>query len=182
MCQARGVGLELLRWWNAKYTTKGCSVEGAFTTHLLMTQAAALIKYKRCVQQDNRVGAPGCTLFMLTRQIENVLSLIYPGENPSVTLQEWWRARKNISGRTDQVLGFSDEDWRHIEIKERHPPQHYGKHYGTDTCRRDLTPSQRLPQTFSPWVLHHTTRQSWITRVLWCGRCTPKSALNLNQK
>ena len=182
MCQAQGVGLELLRWWNTKYTTEGCSEEGAFTTHLLMTQAAALLNYKRCAEKDNRVGAPGCTLFMLTRQIENVLSLIYPEENPSVTLHEWCRARKNVSGRADRVLGFSKEDWDHIRIKERLPPHHYGKYYSTDTCqcRQDLTPSQKHPQTFCPLVSCHSTRQSWITRVLWYGRPAPKSALNLN--
>ena len=65
MCQARGVCLELLQWWNTKYTTEGCSSVG-FTTHLLMTQAAAMLKYKQFVQQDNWEGAPGCTLFMLT--------------------------------------------------------------------------------------------------------------------
>jgi hypothetical protein len=184
ICQARGVGLELLRWWNAKYTTEGCccSAEGAFTTHLLMTQAAAVLHYKRLAQQDSRVGAPGCTLFMLTRQIENVLSLVHPGENRSVTLPEWWIARRGNSVSGNRVLGFSNEDWAHIKIKKRNPPQHYGKHYSTDTCRRDLTPSQRHPETFSPLVLHHSTRQSWNTPVLWCRRCAPRSGLKLNQK
>jgi hypothetical protein len=126
MCQARGVCLELLRWWNTKYTIEKAE---NMTTHLLMTQVAALLKYKRCVQQDNREGAPGCTLFMLTRQIENVLSLIIPDEIPSAALQKWWIARKKIPRKTDCVLGFSIEDWGHIRIKERQPPQHYGKHY-----------------------------------------------------
>ena len=168
MCQARGVGLELLRWWNTKYTTEGCSEEGAFTTHLLMTQAAALLNYKRCAEKDNRVGAPGCTLFMLTRQIENVLSLIYPEENPSVRLQEWWRARKNVSGRADRVLGFSKEDWDHIRIKERLPPNHYGNYYSTDTCRRDLTPSHRNTHRLSiHWF--HAIRQGSHGLLGCCG-------------
>jgi hypothetical protein len=89
MCQARGVCLELLRWWNTKYTME---MEGEFTTHLLMTQAAALLKYKWCVQQDNQEGAPGCTLFMLTQQIKNVLSLIHLFEEPNAVLQKWWKA------------------------------------------------------------------------------------------
>ena len=182
MCQARGVCLELLRWWNTKYTIEGHSTMGAFTTHLLMTQAAALLKYKRLVQQDNREGAPGCTLFMLTRQIENVLVLIIPGENPSAALQDWRKARaRNISGRDDRELGFSTQDWDHIKIVEKQPPQHYGKLYSAHTSGRDLNPSQRHPLIFLTLVLHHLTRRSLITQVLgvWCGKCTKKAYLIL---
>jgi len=123
MCRARGVCLELLRWWNTKYTTE---VEGEFTALLLMTQAAALLKYKWFVQRDGREGAPGCTLSMLTQQIENVVSLIHLFEEPSVVLKNWWIARR---GKSDDEVGFSIESWGHIRIKERLPPQDYGKHY-----------------------------------------------------
>ena len=153
---------------------------GAFTTHLLMTQAAALLKYKRLVQQDNREGAPGCTLFMLTRQIENVLVLIIL---PSAALQDWRKARAhNISGRDDRELGFLTQDWDHIRIVEKQPPQHYGKLYSAHTSRRDLNPSQRHPQIFLTLVLHHLARRSLLTQVLgvWCGKCTKKSVFNLN--
>jgi hypothetical protein len=137
MCQARGVCLELLRWWNTKYTTE---VEGELTTQLLMTQAVILLKYKRCAQQDNREGAPGCTIFRLNRQIENVLSLVHLFEEPNAVLQEWWIARKEIPGlgKSDHKLGFSIESWGHIKIKERLPPQHYGKHYSL------LTPLDKI--------------------------------------
>ena len=165
MCQARGVCLELLRWWNTKYTTEGCSSVG-FTTHMLMTQAAAMIKYKWCAQQDDREGAPGCTFFLLTQQIENVLSLIAPSPNASTALQNWRSARQKLSRKGDCDLGFSIKDWDHIKILERTPPLHYGEHYSADTFRRNLTPSQRHPQTFSPLVLHNLTRRSWITRLL----------------
>jgi hypothetical protein len=94
MCQSRGVCLELLRWWNTKYTTE---MDGELTTHLLMTQAAALLNYKRFVQQDKWEGAPGCTYFMLNRQIENVLSLIHLFKEPNAVLQNWWIARRKIS-------------------------------------------------------------------------------------
>jgi hypothetical protein len=169
ICQARGVCLELLRWWNTKYTTH--DVEGgslgstAFTTHLLITQAVALLKYKRCAQQDEREGAPGCTLFMLTRQIENIL-LIIPGEVPGAALREWKRRVCNISDEEDLKLGFSSQDWAHVKIMERDPPQIYGKHFSADTSERDLTPSQRHPQTFSPLVSPHLIRRSWNTLVL----------------
>jgi hypothetical protein len=126
MCQARGVCLELLRWWNTKYTTE---TEGEITTLLLMTQAAALLIYKRSVQQDNREGAPGCTLFTLNRQIENVVSLIHLFEKPNAVLENWWTARRNMLGKSEHELGFSIESWGHIRIKERMPPQDYGKHY-----------------------------------------------------
>ena len=167
MCQARGVCLELLRWWSTKYTTEGryftshllleqaqaaalngCSVVGGFTTHLLMTQAAALLKYKWCAQQDNRERAPGCTLFMLTRQIENVLFLIFPGDHPSATLQEWRKARNNISGRSDCDLGFSTQYWDHIIIVERQPPQSYGKHYSAETSTTRFNPFTEAPADF----------------------------------
>lgn len=138
MCQARGVGLELLRWWNAKYTTDapgaflGPSEFGAFTTHMLMTQVAALLNYKRSVQIDNREGSPGCTYFMLTRQIENVVSLIVPDETPSAVLLRWRKAR-HTSATQDRELGFSPQTWSHITITERQPPLQYGKHYSPDT-------------------------------------------------
>ena len=188
MCQARGVCLELLRWWNTQYTAEGPSMlVGEFTTHLFMTQAAALLNYKQCVEDDNREGAPGCTLDMLTRQIVNVLFLILPGDDPCAALQNWKKARRNLSskkksGSDDRVLGFSIQDWDHITIKERQAPEHYGKHYSADASGRDLTPSQRHQQTFSPLVLHNLTRRSWTTRVMWSGRSPQKSALNINSQ
>jgi hypothetical protein len=94
-----------------------------------MTQAAAMIKYKRSVEHEDREGAPGCTFFMLTRQIENVLSLIAPGQNASTALQDWSTARRKVSRKGDCDLGFSIKDWDHIKILERTPPLHYGKHY-----------------------------------------------------
>jgi len=134
MCQARGVCLELLEWWNTKYTAHDAeagseSLAGTvFTTHLLITQATALLKYKRCTQQDGREGAPGCTLLTLTRQIENVLSIL-PGEVPGAALQEW---RRSISDEKDVKLGFSPKDWGHIKIMEREPPQIYRRHFSAD--------------------------------------------------
>ena len=44
MCQSQGICLELLQWWNTKYTTEGVEIS---TTYLLMTQVAALLKYKQ---------------------------------------------------------------------------------------------------------------------------------------
>jgi hypothetical protein len=160
ICQARGVCLELLRWWNTKYTIAD-RMEGAFTTHLLVNQAVALLNYKECMEQDNREGAPGCTLFMLTQQIQNVLSLILPDEIPSSALETWKTVHDNLAVKDDRKLGFLIQDCNHIEIAERQPPQHYGKHYSANSSGRDtITPSQRHPQTFSPSVLRHLTRHS----------------------
>ena len=179
MCQARGVCLELLRWWSTKYTA---SVGAAFKNHLLITQAIALFKYKRCAQQDGREGAPGCTLFMLTRQIENVL-LIIPGEVPGAVLQEWRRRMRSFSDKDDIKLGFSSEDWDNVKIMEREPPQNYRKYFIADTSGRDLTPFQRHLQTFSRLVLPHLTRQSWNTLVPGqrSVRCGTTSGLNLSK-
>ena len=135
MCQSQGICLELLQWWNTKYTTEGAEIS---TTYLLMTQVAALLKYKQCVQQDNREGAPGCTLFMLTCQIENVLSLIVLGENPKAVLQKWWIACRNTPHKMVSLLGFSIKDWGHISIVERQPPRDYGKHYSLLTPPDDM--------------------------------------------
>jgi hypothetical protein len=178
MRQARGVCLELLRWWNTKYTAEDHSMEGGFTTHLLMNQAVALLNYKERVEQDNREGAPGCTLFMLTQQIENVLSSILPDETPRSALRTWKTVQDNLPIKDNCKLGFQIEDWNHINIAERQPPQHYGKHYSADGGPDAITPSQRCPRTFFPLVLRCLTRQPWITQVLWCRRCTKTSALN----
>jgi hypothetical protein len=187
MCQARGVCLELLRWWNAQYSTYhadgGSQVGATFTTHLLVTQAAALLKYKRCALQDNREGAPGCTVILLTQQIENVLSII-PGEVPGVALQEWRRRVCNTSVEEDLKLGFSCEEWKHVQIVEREPMQTYRKHSLAEMLPdENLTPSQRHPKTFFPLVIPLLTRPSWNTLVLVerpvrCGRGTKGSALN----
>lgn len=187
MCQARGVCLELLRWWNTKYSTYhadgGSLVDATFTTHLLVTQAAALLKYKQCAQQDNREGAPGCTVIMLTQQIENVLSII-PGEVPGVALQEWRRRVGNTSVDEDLKLGFSCEEWKHVQIVEREPTQTYREHSLAEMPPdENLTPSQRHPKTFSPLVIPRLTRPLWNTQVLVerpvrYGRGTKRSALN----
>ena len=135
MCQARGVCLQLLQWWTTNYTaaviTEGGSIVG-FTTLMLMTQAAAMVKYMRYVQQDDREGAPGCTFFLLNRQIENVISLIAPHLDGDTALRDWdnWGLkRRNLSRKTDCDLGFSFEDWDHIKVSKRTPPLHYGKLY-----------------------------------------------------
>ena len=140
MCQARGVCLELLRW-NTKYTAHEADTEGGslvitgFTTHLLIIQAAALLKYKRYVQKDGREGAPGSTFFMLTQQIENVLSIL-PGEVPGAALREWKKIVRNFSYQEDLTLGFSSQDWAHVKIMERDPPQNYRRHFSADTSRQ----------------------------------------------
>jgi hypothetical protein len=140
-------------------------VGSAFTTHLLITQAAALLNYKRCAQQDDREGAPGCTILMLSKQIENVLTII-PGSVPGEALREWRRRVSNISDEGDLKLGFSSEDWGHIQIVEREQPQNYGKHITADTTLRNLTSSQWHPLIFFRLVFLRSTRRSWYTLVL----------------
>jgi hypothetical protein len=139
MCQARGVCLEILRWWNTKYMAEGWSnVVGLITHHLLMSQVGALINYKGRAEKDNRGGAPGCTLSMLIRQIRNVLILVLPLGQPAGEALRRWRCARNDNSRGDsRELGFSIKDWEHLRIVERVPPLIFGKHYSADTSRPD---------------------------------------------
>ena len=111
MCQARGVCLEILRWWYSKYTAEGWSNVGSFSTHLLVSQAAALIYYKARAEQDNREGAPGCTLSMLIQQITNVLILVIPRHDNRFEMIERWRSAGFLNATGDALkLGFSIKD------------------------------------------------------------------------
>lgn len=154
MCRARGVCLELLQWWDKRYTTHdakgGLLMSTGFTTHLLITQATVLLNYKRRALQDDREGAPGCTLSILTRQIENVL-LVFPGDVPGDVLQQWRRRVHHTSDKGDLKLGFSSEDWGHVRIKKRDPPQNYRKHFSANTSGQEITiPNSEAPTDFFP--------------------------------
>src|SRR6267378_3456159 len=76
--QARGVCLELLSWWESNYrVTKPATTysigDAALTTCLIVSQAAALLKYKKCTEKNGWEGAPGCTVALLSLQIENII-------------------------------------------------------------------------------------------------------------
>lgn len=122
ICQARGVCLELLHWWESSYRainppTVYSTTDTALTTCLIVAQAATLLKYKASAEEDEREGAPGCTASLLSRQIENVISIVPGG------LLEWERIH-NAPSELDVKLGFNQDDWVYAEIVDREPPNY----------------------------------------------------------
>lgn len=119
ICQARGVCLELLHWWESCYRatnlpTVYSTTDTALTTRLIVAQAATLLRYKASAEEDQREGAPGCTASLLSLQIENVISIVPGG------LLEWKRIHNGPSG-PDVKLGFNQDDWVYGEIVDREP-------------------------------------------------------------
>jgi len=134
ICLARGVCLELLRWWESRYrvidhASPDLSDE-AFTTRLLLGQVAGLVKYKESAEWEGQEGALGCTLALLSLQVDNVLSIIPGG-------RLIWERMHNIP---DNKFGYNVEDWTHIEIREREP-QYYREYGLAEVSGLDLTPS-----------------------------------------
>ena len=67
ICQAHGVCLELLGWWESNYratspAATNSTADAAFATCLVVAQAAVVLKYKESAEEDEREGAPGCTV------------------------------------------------------------------------------------------------------------------------
>ena len=124
ICQAHGVCLELLHWWESNYRiinppTIYSATDMALTTCLIVGQAATLLKYKASVEKDKREGAPGCTASLLSLQIKNIISIVPGG------LLEWEQIHDTPS-EVDAKLGFDHDDWEwvHAEIIDREPPNY----------------------------------------------------------
>jgi len=136
ICLARGVCLELLRWWESKYSaithTTPDPSDTAFTTRLLVAQAATLLKYKQSAEKEGREGALGCTSILLSHEVDNVLSIIPGGQ------QEWERVHNTPNG-VGAKLGYNTDEWAHIEIKEREP-QYYREYDLIEVSGFDLIP------------------------------------------
>ena len=146
ICQARGVCLELLRWWESKYKVTNppaayTTGDVAITTHLVVSQAATLLRYKQSAEKDEREGAPGCTASLLSLQIENVLSIIPGGP------LEWERIR-NAPSEINVKLGFNEDDWADTQIVDM-DPQNYREH-NLEASAVDLTLSLEAPTDFVP--------------------------------
>jgi hypothetical protein len=143
--QARGVCLELLRWWESNYrVTNPATIYStggaALTTRLIVSQAGALLRYKECADKDGREGAPGCTVASLTLQIENVISILPGGP------REWERMHNSPSG-VDEKLGFDGDDWVNAEVVVREG-QNYGEYKDLESFGLDVTPSLEAPTDF----------------------------------
>jgi hypothetical protein len=137
ICQARGVCLELLRWWESKYratnpAATGSSAGVAFTTRLIVAQAATVLRYKRSAEKDNREGALGCTASLLSLQIDNVISIIPGGP------LEWARIHNSPTG-VDVKLGYNADEWAHTEIIDREL-QNFREYDHPEASGVDLTP------------------------------------------
>ena len=146
ICQARGVCLELLHWWESKYRIINppaiySATDTALTTCLIVGQAATLLKYKASAEKDEREGAPGCTASLLSLQIKNVISIIPGG------VLEWERIHDTPS-EVDDRLGFDQDDWVHAEIVDREP-QNY-RELNPEASALYLIPSLEAPTDFVP--------------------------------
>jgi hypothetical protein len=146
ICQARGVCLELLRWWESNFriinpATIYSTGDAALTTRLIVSQAFALLKYKESAEKDEREGAPGCTASLLTHQIENIISII-PGGLP-----EWERIR-NAPNEVDITLGFNEDDWVLSEIVDKEPRNY--RECKFEASALVLTPFLEAPKDFVP--------------------------------
>jgi hypothetical protein len=134
MCTARGVCIELLRWWSSKYRMRHTGVRcmdpnsprctktyDDFPIIFLLEEAALLLEYKTRVQLENREGAPGCSTSKLHDQILNVVYLF--GEEAI----DAWDKLVSISDEfcEDQLsMGFKKD---YLEVVELDPPQVFGK-------------------------------------------------------
>jgi len=122
MCVARGTCIELLRWWNTKYSisTTEFSYQGDFTTHFLVSQALALWIYKFRTEEDERPGAPGCTRDLLLSQIRNVSDKL--GADIVSPVKKAF-----AKGCFEEVkLGFSRESLDMMKMICLDPPREYG--------------------------------------------------------
>jgi len=135
-CLARGVCLELLRWWESKYSAAIDPAPGpsdaTFTTRLLVSQAATLLKYKKSAEKEGQEGALGCTASLLSLQVDNVLSIIPGGR------LEWERLH-STPNEVDDKLGYNADEWAQIEIRERES-QNYREYNHAEAFGLDLTP------------------------------------------
>jgi hypothetical protein len=135
MCTARGVCIELLRWWSSKYRLRYTGVRSmvaSFTRHaktydnfpinFLLEEAALLLKYKTLAQLENREGAPGCSASKLHDQILNVVYLL--GEDASA---RWDNLVIASSEFCSEQLSMGGPKKGYLEVEELDPPQVFGK-------------------------------------------------------
>jgi hypothetical protein len=135
MCRARGMCLELLRWWDATYVVQRCNptevpdeVWPHFTSGYLAREGFKIFQYKEHIAKDSsRYGATGCTLEGLIDQLENVMNLDGHAAN------EWNEAMEhfNSSVAEDEEVGpFTMAHFPCVpgqwKIEKRELPLHFG--------------------------------------------------------
>ena len=136
MCTARGVCIELLRWWSSKYrlrhtgvrcmdpssmVPRGAKTYDDFPITFLLEEAVLLLEYKIRAQENDRQGAPGCSTSALHGQILNVVYLF--GEE---AVDHWDELVTASSGFCDEQLSMGGPKKEYLEVVEWDPPQAFG--------------------------------------------------------
>jgi hypothetical protein len=122
MCIARGTCMEILRWWNSKYSISTPTLgEHSFSDQFMFAEATVLLVYKQYAEADKRPGAPGCVKVLLWSQIVNVLDHLGIDRIPHGQIYE-------ATHHKDKKLkmGFSPADAEKLTVIRRDPPQKYG--------------------------------------------------------
>ena len=137
MCTARGVCIELLRWWSSKYRMRHTNMRSMDTTStmprhaktyddfpiiFLLEESVLLLEYKIRAQRGGREGAPGCNASKLRDQILNVVYLF--GEEAN---DHWDCLTAASSEFCDEQLSMGGPKKEYLEVVELHPPQVFGK-------------------------------------------------------
>lgn len=135
MCTARGVCIELLRWWSSKYRMRHTDVRSMdsmapphaktyddFPITFILEEAVLLQEYKNRAQLENREGAPGCTVSKLHDQISNVLYLF--GEE---VIDLWDKLMSASFDFSIEQLSMGGPKKEYLEVVELEPPQPFGK-------------------------------------------------------
>ena len=139
MCTARGVCIELLRWWSSKYKLRHTNVRSMdptsttprhaktyddFPIKFLLEESVLLLEYKIRAQRGGREGAPGCSISKLCDQILNVVHLF--GEEAS---DQWDGLMVASSEFCDEQLSIGGPRKEYLEVVKLHPPQVFGKDF-----------------------------------------------------
>lgn len=138
MCTARGVCIELLRWWSSKYGLRHTAVRSMDTSStsprhekktyddfpitFILEEAALLQEYKIRAQLEDREGAPGCSASRLQDQILNVLYLF--GEE---VIDHWDNLMTASSEFCNEQLSMGGPKKEYLEVVELDPPKPFGK-------------------------------------------------------
>lgn len=138
MCNARGVCIELLRWWTSKYrlrhtgvmiidkgyeTSRHAKTYDDFPITFLLEEAILLLEYKIRAQLKEREGAPGCSTSKLREQILNVVHLL--GEKAIDHWDDLEMACPEFGYDEQLLIGGPKKEY--LEVIELDPPHAFGK-------------------------------------------------------
>lgn len=134
MCRARGMCLELLRWWNTAYVVRQCDpteeIAGDlehFTSLYIAREGFKIFDYKDRMEAKSHAGAMGCTRELLIDQLRNVMNV------DGHAADEWI----DIAGRFNSLIALDEMVGPFVlahfdginggwKIERREPPLHFG--------------------------------------------------------